>query len=396
MSSSVAPSSVASPSTARPYIGGQAVIEGVMMRAPGGVAVAVRRPDGHLVVKDGPLPAALRNPIWKWPGVRGIGMLYESLSLGYGALQFSADQQMQALEASEAAKAVKPGIPPALLPILMFPVLLATTVPEDAPSERPASDGTAVDATTPKSGSARGAMLLSTALALGLFIALPQLLATGAGWALGVELDLGDWRFHALTGGFKLLVLTSYLFAISRIDEVRRVFQYHGAEHKTIFAYEAQLPMSVENVRAQSTLHPRCGTTFLITVVIVSVILGSIATPLLLPGASGLSGQIGTLALRIALLPAIAAISYELQRLSARYCTTGPLRVLLWPGFLFQKITTRQPDDTQVEIAIASMQSAFWRQREGDRAPEGDQIRTFPSLEGALAHYGDGAPARAA
>ena len=136
------------------------------------------------------------------------------------------------------------------------------------------------------------------------------------------------------------------------------------------------------------------GRAFCITL-IVSVILGSIATPLLLPGASGLSGQIGTLALRISLLPAIAAISYELQRFSARHCTTGPLRVLLWPGFLFQKITTRQPDDSQIEIAIAAMQSAFWRQREGERAPDGDQVRVFPSLEGALAHYGDGAPARA-
>jgi uncharacterized protein YqhQ len=361
------------------------VIEGVMMRAPGGVAVAVRRPDGHVVVKDGPLPRGLRNPVWKWPGLRGIGMLYESLSLGYRALQFSADQQLEAEEQSK-----KKVVPAAMLPVLMAPVLLANAAPEDAPA-----DETSTTAASSGSAGGKGAMLLSTALALGLFIALPQLLATGAGWALGVELDLGDWRFHALTGAFKLLVLTTYLFAISRIDEVRRVFQYHGAEHKTIFAYEAELPMTVENVRRQSTLHPRCGTTFLITVVIVSVILGSIATPLLLPGASGLSGQIGTLALRIALLPAIAAISYELQRFSARYCTTGPLRVLLWPGFLFQKITTREPDDRQIEIAIAAMQSAFWRQREGERAPDGDQVRVFPSLEGALAHYGDGAPAPA-
>lgn len=358
------------------------------MRAPGGVAIAVRRPGGDLIVKDGPLPAALRNPIWKWPGLRGIGMLYESLSLGYRALQFSADQQMEA-EASDAA-AKKPGVPSAMLPILMFPAILATAAPEEAPQPSAAATGES----TSGSAGAKGAMLVSTLFALGLFIALPQLLATGAGWALGIDLDVGDWRFHALTGAFKLAVLTTYLVGISQIAEIRRVFEYHGAEHKTIFAYEAELPMTVENVRKQSTLHPRCGTTFLITVVIVSVILGSIVTPLLLPGASGLSGQIGTLALRIALLPAIAAISYELQRLSARYCTTGPLRVLLWPGFLFQKISTRQPDDSQIEIAIASMQSAFWRQRQGESAPEGEQVRVFPSLEGALAHYGDGAPAR--
>lgn len=344
-----------------------------MMRAPGGVAVAVRRPDGHLVVKDGPLPAALRSPLWKLPGLRGIGTLYESLALGYGALQFSAEQQME----EEAAP--RPGIT-SMLPVLLFPALLATTDPGDAP------EGEAPKASS-SSASTRGAMLISTLLAMGLFIALPQLLATLAGWLIGVDLDLGDWRFHALTGLFKLLVLTGYLVGISQIPEIRRVFQYHGAEHKTIFAYEAGLAPTVDNVRAQSTLHPRCGTTFLITVVLVSVILGSIVTPLVLPGATGIGGQLATLALRISLLPAIAAISYELQRFSARHCTTGPLRVLLWPGFLFQKITTREPDDTQIEVAIASMQSAFWRQREGDRAPASDQVRVFPTLDHALSHY---------
>ena len=331
------------------------------------------------MVKDGPLPAALRSPIWKIPGLRGIGTLYESLALGYGALQFSAEQLME----EEGAK--RPGIV-SMLPVLLFPALLATTDPEEAPkSDANASAGT--ESASTASASTRGAMLVSTALALGLFIALPQLLATLAGWLVGADLDLGDWRFHALTGAFKLLVLTGYLVGISQIPEIRRVFQYHGAEHKTIFAYEAGLAPTVENVRAQSTLHPRCGTTFLITVVIVSVILGSIVTPLVLPGASGIGGQLATLALRISLLPAIAAISYELQRFSARYCTTGPLRVLLWPGFLFQKITTREPDDAQIEVAITSMQSAFWRQREGERAPASDQIRVFPTLDHALSHY---------
>lgn len=380
---------------ARPYIGGQAVIEGVMMRAPGGVAVAVRRPDGRLVVKDGPLPASLRHRAWKLPGLRGIAMLYESLSLGYGALQFSAEQQILEEDAAAGAKA-KPKVPAAMLPVLAWPALLANVSPEDAPDGADAAPASAPPAAGSGGAAGRGAMILSTLLALGLFIALPQLLATGAGWALGVELDLGDWRFHALTGAFKLTVLTAYLVGISQIDEIRRVFQYHGAEHKTIFAYEAQLPPTVENVRAQSTLHPRCGTTFLITVVIVSVILGSIATPLLLPGAHGLSGQIATLALRISLLPAIAAISYELQRFSARYCTTGPLRVLLWPGFLFQKITTRQPDDRQIEVAIASMQSAFWREREAERAPATERVQVFESLEGALATYDAPAAPRAA
>jgi uncharacterized protein YqhQ len=227
-------------------------------------------------------------------------------------------------------------------------------------------------------------MLVSTVLALGLFIALPQLLATLAGWLVGADLDLGDWRFHALTGAFKLLVLTGYLVGISQIPEIRRVFQYHGAEHKTIYAYEAGLPLTLENVRKQSTLHPRCGTTFLIVVILVSIVLGSIVTPLVLPNVEGLLAQVLTLGVRIALLPLIAAVSYELQRLSARYCTVGPLRVLLWPGFLFQKITTREPDDAQIEIAITAMRTAMWREEVGAEVPADSAPLVFDSFESFL------------
>lgn len=150
---------------------------------------------------------------------------------------------------------------------------------------------------------------------------------------------------------------------------MRRVFQYHGAEHKTIHAYEAGLPLTLENVKAQTTLHPRCGTTFLVVVILVSIILGSLVTPLVLPHAEGLVGQVQVLALRVGLLPVIAAVSYEFQRFSARYCTRGPLRVLLWPGFLFQKITTIEPDDDQIEIAIAALDAARWRESVGKDAP---------------------------
>ena len=226
----------------------------------------------------------------------------------------------------------------------------------------------------------RGALALSTLFALGLFIALPQGLTVGLSRLFGLDLGPADWRFHAITGGFKLAVLTTYLVAISRIEEIRRVFHYHGAEHKTIYAYEAELPLTVENVRKQSPLHPRCGTTFLITVVIISVVLGSIITPLVLPDATGLVGQLETLALRISLLPLIAAVSYELQRLSARHCTTGPLRVLLYPGFLFQKITTREPDDAQIEVAIVAMQAARTKTK-------ADGVASFDSFAGAIEHY---------
>jgi len=317
----------------QPYIGGQAVIEGVMMRAPGCLSVAVRRPDDSIVVREGPMTSKLaKSKLWKLPFFRGVATLVESLSVGYGALRFSAEQQLTEEERAEA-------------------------------------------------GEGKGMMVITTLIALGLFMAAPQAAAEGVSRLLGVELAVDQWQFHALTGGFKLLIFTLYLFAISRLPDVRRVFQYHGAEHKTIFAYEQGLPLTVENVRKQSTLHPRCGTTFLIVVIFVSVIAGTIVTPLFMPEwATGRFEQnLITLAVRIALLPPVAAMSYELQRLSARYCTTGPLQVLLWPGFLFQKITTREPDDSQLEIAITAMRAAIWRE-ENEAAAADEEPLVFDSF----------------
>lgn len=321
---------------AKPYIGGQAVIEGVMMRAPGCMSVAVRKPDGSIAITEGPMSSRLaRSRISKWPLFRGVATLVESFSIGYRALRFSAEQQLTAEERE-------------------------------------------------KAGSGGGALALSTLLALGLFMAMPQGAAALTQHWLGLEFEVQDWRFHALTGAFKLLVLTGYLVVISQLEDIRRVFQYHGAEHKTIYAYEQGLPLTLENVRKQSTLHPRCGTTFLIVVILVSIIAGSIATPLLLPKVEGFVAQMLTLGVRIGLLPVIAAFSYELQRLSARYCTVGPLRIVLWPGFLFQKITTREPTDDQIEIAITAMRTAIWREEVGADVPAAESPLVFASFQSFL------------
>jgi uncharacterized protein YqhQ len=318
---------------AQPYIGGQAVIEGVMMRAPACLTVAVRRPDGTIAIREGLYRSRWSKKLWKLPGLRGVAMLVESMAMGFGALQFSAEQQMT--------------------------------------EEELARD----------QGSGRLAVFISTLLALGLFIALPQGLASVAARFAGWDIGLTDTGFHFLIGGFKLLIFIGYLFAISRIPDVRRLFQYHGAEHKTIHAYEKQLPLTVENVQAQTTLHPRCGTTFLVVVIVVSIILGSLAAPLLMPNVKGWLGQASLLIIRIGLLPVIAAISYELQRLSARFCTTGWRRLVLYPGFLFQRITTREPNDDQVEIAIAAMEAAAWRERIREKAPHGQEPLVFASFD---------------
>lgn len=236
------------------------------------------------------------------------------------------------------------------------------------------------------SSSGKGVMVFTTLFAIGLFVLLPQMAAEGTGRLFGIELPVDHWSFHAVTGGFKLLIFTLYIFAISRLPDIRRVFQYHGAEHMTIFAYEQKLELTVENVRKQSTLHPRCGTTFLVLVIFVSVIAGTIVTPLVMPEwATGkLEQNVITFVVRVALLPPIAAVSYELQRLSARYCTKGPLRVLLWPGFVFQKITTREPDDSQIEIAITAMRTAEWRETAGANAETTEEPVFFESFEDFL------------
>jgi len=316
----------------KPYIGGQAVIEGVMMKAPGSISVAVRRPDGAIVIHEEQYTSKLGKGLWKLPGLRGVATLVESLKLGWRCLKFSAEQQMTEEELE-------------------------------------------------KEGDSKAAVWLATLMALGLFVALPQLLAAGSGKLFGVDFDLSDATYQAVIGGFKLLIVAAYMLAISRVEEIRRTFQYHGAEHKTISAYEAELPLTVENVRKQTTLHPRCGTTFLILVVLISIVAGTLTAPLVLPDADGWVGQLQLLALRIALLPLIAAASFELQRFTARYCMKGPLRVLLWPGFLFQKITTREPDDAQIEVAITAMEAAAWRDRVGDAAELGD-VLVFPSFDG--------------
>ncbi len=364
-------------SEARPYIGGQAVIEGVMMRSPTGVAVAVRRPDGSLVVREGPVAGSTAS--WrKLPLLRGVNTLVESMSLGYSALQFSADQQMLGEESAPGAAAPEAtGAEGLARPGSVGPAAASAGSAAASAGPAPASG----------SGGSRAAMALSMLIAIGLFIALPQGLAVGLSRLFGWELGVQDFAFHALTGGFKLLVLTAYMLFIGRIEEIRRVFQYHGAEHKTIYAYEAGLELTVGNVKAQSALHPRCGTTFLVVVVVLSILVGSVVTPLVLPHAEGLLGQAQTLVLRIALLPVIAAIGYELQRFSARYCSTGPLRFVNYPGFLFQKITTREPDERQIEVAIAAMQSAVWRERAGATAATEERVETFGTLEGVLARF---------
>ena len=342
----------------RPYIGGQAVLEGVMMRAPRSFAVVVRRRDGSLLVRERPITEERRG-LGKVPFFRGVASLVESLRLGSEALRFSADQMEKDLVAEERAqKKAKAGGALNVLRALAMTVFALVT----------AADGEPVQAAVGEPKKTKGAMGFMLVVAVLFLIALPQVAAAGLNKGLHLGLEIQSPMFQVVTGAFKLAIVIGYLVLIRRVADIRRVFQYHGAEHKTITTYEAEEELVVANARTKTTLHPRCGTTFLVMVALVSILvftaIGSFL-PRIQTGHAVLDNVIFFLE-KLPFLPAIAGVTFELQRVFARYCTTGPLRALLWPGFLVQKITTIEPSDDQLEVALASLRATLFRETGGD------------------------------
>ncbi len=365
----------------RPYIGGQAVIEGVMMRSPRSFSIVVRRKTGELVVRERPVSSgADPGGFARWPFVRGVTTLVEAVKLGSEALRFSSD--IYERDHDEPPRSAGRG---ALSALVYAVAALATGDPEP-------SGGTPRQ--TPGAPSDHGRRILSIvtiAFAILLFVVLPQAAASFANRAGGFALDLRSPLFQALTGAFKLTIVVGYLLVIRRLPEIKRVFQYHGAEHKTISTYEAGEALVVENARTKSTLHARCGTTFLVMVALVSIVVFTVVAPLL-PRfqVGGVVENLLLLALKLPFLPVIAAVTFELQRVLARYCATGPLRALLWPGFLVQKITTIEPNDDQLEVALASLKATLWRERAALLAPKEPTDRTFADFAALSADPGYG------
>jgi uncharacterized protein YqhQ len=279
------------------FYGGQAVIEGVLMRGRTTYALAVRQPNGELLVKAEPLRMAIyTHPLWKLPFLRGLAGLWEMLHLGMKCLIFSANVQAAGED------------------IQITPKQISATV------------------------------AASVVIGIGFFLGLPLLLAglIHRGHSNAVQ-------FNLIEGFIRLGLLFAYLFLIAQIPDIRRVFQYHGAEHKTINAYEADLPLDVEHVQSQSTLHPRCGTGFLLAVMLFSVFVFSLL------GKPSIVGLVGS---RLLLIPVIASLAYEFIRFAGRHRNHPIVKVVLVPFLLTQKLTTRQPDDRQVEVALAAFAAA--------------------------------------
>jgi uncharacterized protein YqhQ len=284
-------------------IGGQAVIEGVMMRAPRSMAIAVRRPTGEIVVKtDEVIPLSERYPITKYPIIRGAIALFSSLIIGIKALNFSANEAM---------------------------------VEEDGKKEEmsPWAMG--------------GTMAVAFGFGILLFFIMPLYLTK-----LLIPV-IGDSNivFNLVDGVIRVTVFLLYIWIISRMEDIQRVFQYHGAEHKSIFAFEAGDELTVENVRKYSCLHPRCGTSFLLIVMLISILVFS-----LIPKLWPFYLKAGS---RVVLLPVIAGISYEILKWTAKHDSTPLVKFLISPGLALQRLTTREPDDSQLEVAIRSMQEAL-------------------------------------
>ena len=279
-----------------------------------------------------------------WPLVRGVVALGEALKLGSRALRFSADIYEKDLEAEEAALGKTAASGSSLLSALSLPIIALVT-----------SEGEVVGKTN-GDGKKNWFSVISIAFAIAIFVALPQAFAEGTNSLFGLGLDIRTAGFQLLTAAAKLTILVGYMLAIRRIPEIYRVFQYHGAEHKSIYTYECGQELTVENARPKTTLHPRCGTTFIVMVALVSILVFTALGPFLPQlGLGKLGDNVLFFLMKLPFLPVIAAITFELQRVFARYCTKGPLRAVLWPGFLVQKITTIEPDDRQLEVALSAL-----------------------------------------
>ena len=289
-------------------VGGQAVLDGVMMRSARGYAVAVRRPDGSVAIdRDRVGAPAVRFPLLKLPVLRGSAVLLQSLFLGFRALSFAAHH----------------------------------SVPEE---ERPA--GSRERSTT---AAIAGAMAFAVISGVALFLFLPLFLTNLIKSQMAA--GMGTLAFNAVDGVIRVALFFGYLLAISRMRDIQRVFEYHGAEHKVVFTFEAGESLTVENARGKSRLHPRCGTSFLLFVLALSV-----AVFAFVPSSAPLPLKFAS---RLVLIPLIAGLAYETIRFSSKHVENPLLRLLITPGLWLQRITTREPADDQIEIAITALREAL-------------------------------------
>ncbi len=291
-------------------VGGQAIIEGVMMRGKQKISWAVRKPDGAMVIESFPFTSLCKKyKILKTPVIRGAISLYESLAVGFKSLMRSAEIAM----------------------------------PEDEkPREKTFKDSFSMGLS----------MVIALAVSLGLFMYLPMFIAN-------IFFEKSALSFNFVAGIIRISLIVLYMFSISFWKDIQRVFEYHGAEHKAIFTFEDDKDLTLENMRPYTTLHPRCGTSFLLLVGLVCIFLFSIIDTLFIQFIGQYPNVLSRVFVHILLIPIVGGFSYEVLRLSDRYQHIFPVSILIKPGLWLQKITTREPDDRQLETASAALKAAL-------------------------------------
>lgn len=291
-------------------VGGQALIEGVMMKSEKYKAIAVRKKDGEILVTSEDLTSKSKNKFKKMPFIRGIFILFESMIEGTKDINYAASFYEEEEEINEG----------------FFEKTMTSIFGKNAD----------------KAASAIS-MILAFSLAIGLFIVLPAFLVRGQ------QSEQHNIVAALKEGLIKMSLFVLYIYAISMIKDIKRVFQYHGAEHKSIFAYEKNLPLTVENVKAMPRLHPRCGTNFIFVVLLVSTLAFSMIT---------FESVLQRSILKLIFLPIVAGFSYEIIRIAGKHQNRFT-RFVIFPGLMLQKITTKEPDNDQIEVAIASLKAAL-------------------------------------
>ncbi len=381
-------------------VGGQAVIEGVMMRTPGAYAVAVRKQDGTIVHTAARLPKwSDKYPFLRLPILRGGAVLVQSMGLGIKALNFSANEAFADAEEAE-EREVEVALTPAVIEGEGDFAGITGAVPGliPIPTERRSRDEMKKGGTAAAAGSIAFALIFNVLLFIVAPLLLTNALFNAAGWATtpttattqsaeqtapaanaGSDASTATtaankptdapwytraWgqvrtylhpvrpsvSFNLIDGLIRMAFFLIMIFSFSLLKDIRRVFEYHGAEHKTVFTWEAGLPLTVENARPQPRQHPRCGTSFLMVVMLVSIVLFSIIK---------FDSLLYNMLVRIALIPVVAGISYEIIRLSAKKEGGFIFKMITLPGVWLQNITTKEPDDKQLEVAIEALKESL-------------------------------------
>lgn len=314
-------------------IGGQALIEGIMMRGPEKDAIVIRNSNGQLHTEVHPRKKNPPKSVKNWPFIRGIFNFFDSQLVGIKALMRSADLAPEEMQEE-----------PSKLDLWLEKKLSSETFQKVIVGI---------------------AMVMGVGLSVVLFFLLPMVISSFLDGVIHSTLGL-----NLVEGIIRMVIFLAYMILISRMSEMKRVFSYHGAEHKTIRCYEACLPLTVENVRAQTRLHPRCGTSFLLVVMVISILVFSVASSALLAVVPSLPAMRGSalyrvimIAFKLLLLPVVVGITYEINRWAGRHDNRFT-RIITAPGMWMQNFTTNEPDDSMIEVGIAAV-SAVLPEKEG-------------------------------